>query len=257
MPQFVVPEAPGDNPAGEHHVGHHPADRLTLVGLVPEFGGGALSGELDVDFFGGQQPSSGGRTFPLLRLRRAFAELTWPRAALLVGQEAPPIAMVSPSSLAAIGFPEFAGAGNLWLWIPQVRLSGDLAPHNGVRFGAEAAVLAPTSGEPQADFLTHPIAPSEAAGPTCRAGCERAGGQATRPRRSASADTTAGWWTPRVIGWIRVRWWPAPGFPSAAESRSGPRRLPVRPWRGWAAGASVRAWCATGCRCEPRAGGGR
>ena len=156
VPQFVVPEQPGDNPAASTTSATIRQTRLTLVGLVPEFGGGALRGELDVDFFGGQQPSSGGRTFPLLRLRRAFAELTWSRAALLVGQEAPPIAMVSPSSLAAIGFPEFAGAGNLWLWIPQVRLSGDLAPRNGVRFGAEAAVLAPTSGEPQADFLTQP-----------------------------------------------------------------------------------------------------
>jgi hypothetical protein len=156
VPQFAVPEAPGDNPAASATSATIRQTRLTLVGLVPQFGGGALNGELDVDFFGGQQPSSGGRTFPLLRLRRAFAELTWARAALLVGQEAPPIAMVSPSSLAAIGFPEFAGAGNLWLWIPQVRVSGDLAPHNGVRFGAEAAVLAPTSGEPQADFVTQP-----------------------------------------------------------------------------------------------------
>ena len=35
--------------------------------------GGRLFGELDADFFGGQQPSSGGRTHPLLRLRRAYA----------------------------------------------------------------------------------------------------------------------------------------------------------------------------------------
>lgn len=156
VPQFVLPDLPGDNPATSTTSATIRQTRLTLVGLVPEFGGGALRGELDVDFFGGQQPSSGGRTFPLLRLRRAFAELTWRRTALLVGQEAPPIAMVNPSSLAAIGFPEFAGAGNLWLWIPQVRVSGDLAPHDGIRFGAEAAVLAPTSGEPQADFATQP-----------------------------------------------------------------------------------------------------
>jgi hypothetical protein len=173
VPQFVVPEQAGDNPAASASSATIRQTRLTLVGLVPEFGGGALNGELDVDFFGGQQPSTGGRTFPLLRLRRAFAELTWSRAALLVGQEAPPIAMVNPSSLAAIGFPEFAGAGNLWLWIPQIRLSGDLAPHNNVRFGAEAAVLAPTSGEPQADFLTQPDR-AERSGRPYLQGCLRA-----------------------------------------------------------------------------------
>ena len=56
---------------------------------VPELAGGALAAELDVDFFGGQQPSSGGRTFPLVRLRRAFAELTWRHAAIFAGQESP------------------------------------------------------------------------------------------------------------------------------------------------------------------------
>lgn len=156
VPQFVVPAAPEDNPESSSSSAAVRQSRLTLVALVPEFATGALRGELDADFFGGQQPSSGGRTFPLLRVRRAFAELTWSRYALLVGQESPPIAMISPSSLASIGFPDFAGAGNLWLWIPQVRLSGDLPPRGGVRVGAEIAALAPTSGEAQAAFFTQP-----------------------------------------------------------------------------------------------------
>jgi hypothetical protein len=130
--------------------------RVTVFALVPEFAGGAIEGQLDVDFFGGQQPSSGGRTFPLLRVRRAVAGVIWNRVALLVGQESPPIAAVSPSSLASIGFPDFAGAGNLWLWLPQIRLSADLAPTGGLTVGAELAALAPTSGEPQGAFFTQP-----------------------------------------------------------------------------------------------------
>ncbi|HEY7636065.1 MAG TPA: hypothetical protein VH763_10995 [Gemmatimonadales bacterium] len=130
--------------------------RVTVVAAVPEFAGGTLRAELDVDFFGGQQPSSGGRTFPLLRIRRAFAELTGRQWALFVGQESPPIAEVNPSSLASIGIPGFGGAGNLWLWIPQVRASADLPTMSGVRLGLELAALAPTSGEPQSAFLTQP-----------------------------------------------------------------------------------------------------
>ena len=156
VPQFAVP--PGTGPAASTSSATVRQSRLTVSALVPEFAGGALTGELDVDFFGGQQPSTGGRTFPLLRVRRAFAELTWLRFALLVGQESPPIAAVSPASLASIGFPDFAGAGNLWLWIPQVRLSGDLRSARGIRIGAEVAALAPTSGEPQGSFLTQPDA---------------------------------------------------------------------------------------------------
>ncbi|HEU5040040.1 MAG TPA: hypothetical protein VFT84_04415 [Gemmatimonadales bacterium] len=156
VPQFAVPSDPADNPAASASGGTVRQSRVTVTALVPEFAGGALRGELDVDFYGGQQPSSGGRTFPLLRIRRAFAELTWSRFALLMGQESPPIASVSPSSLASIGFPEFAGSGNLWLWLPQVRLSADLPATRAVRLGAEVAALAPTSGEAQGTFLTQP-----------------------------------------------------------------------------------------------------
>jgi hypothetical protein len=156
VPQFVLPPPPeGSRSTSSATVRQ---SRVTVSALVPDFAGGALTGELDVDFFGGQQPSTGGRTFPLLRVRRAFAELTWSNAALLVGQESPPIAAVSPSSIASVGFPDFAASGNLWLWIPQIRLSADLPSMSGVRVGAEVAALAPTSGEPQGTFLTQPDA---------------------------------------------------------------------------------------------------
>jgi hypothetical protein len=156
VPQFTLPPDPADNPASSASGGTVRQSRVTVTAFVPEFARGALRGELDVDFYGGQQPSTGGRTFPLLRVRRAFAELTWARVTLLLGQESPPIAMVSPSSLASIGFPEFAGSGNLWLWLPQIRVSADLPATRGVRLGAEVAALAPTSGEAQGSFLTQP-----------------------------------------------------------------------------------------------------
>ncbi len=156
VPQFALPADPADNPAASASGGSVRQSRVTVTALVPDFARGALRGELDVDSYGGQQPSSGGRTFPLLRIRRAFAEILWNRFAILVGQESPPIAMVSPSSLASVGFPDFASAGNLWLWLPQVRLSGDLAPAGALRLGAEVAALAPTSGEAQGAFFTQP-----------------------------------------------------------------------------------------------------
>ena len=155
VPQFAIP-AGAASPEGSSSSATVRQSRVTAFALVPEFAGGALRGELDVDFFGGQQPSSGGRTFPLLRVRRAMAEVTWNRVALLVGQESPPIAAVSPSSIASVGFPDFAGAGNLWLWIPQVRLSADLPTRGSLRLGAEVSALAPTSGEPQGAFATQP-----------------------------------------------------------------------------------------------------
>ncbi|HET9038864.1 MAG TPA: hypothetical protein VFN40_01775, partial [Gemmatimonadales bacterium] len=156
VPQFVVrPPAAGGPPASGAGATLRQS-RVTATALVSQFAGGQLTGELDVDVFGGQQPSTGGRTFPLVRLRRAFAVLERGRLTLFAGQEAPPIAEINPSSLASIGIPEFAGAGNLWLWIPQLRVGARVAETGAVRLGVEAAVLAPTSGDPQTAFFTQP-----------------------------------------------------------------------------------------------------
>lgn len=154
VPQFVLPpDPPGGLPA-EGLGATVRQTRLTLFALAPTVLGGALTGELDADFFGGQQPSSGGRTFPLFRLRRARADLTWRHAFLMAGQEAPLVVEENPSSLAALGFPEFAGSGNLWLWIPQVRAG--FSAGTAVRGGAEVAILAPTAGTAQDPFFTQP-----------------------------------------------------------------------------------------------------
>jgi len=73
VPQLVLPDTA---PAGAGGA----AIRQTRVGVFvtePDVLRGSFTGELDTDFFGGQEPSSGGRTFPLLRLRRAVGTVTW------------------------------------------------------------------------------------------------------------------------------------------------------------------------------------
>src|SRR6266571_3141168 len=66
VPQFVDSLAPASAVGGTVR-----QTRLGLLMTDPDVLHGSFAGEVDVDFFGGQQPSSGGRTFPLLRLRRA------------------------------------------------------------------------------------------------------------------------------------------------------------------------------------------
>lgn len=114
--------------------------------------GAEFRGDLDVDFYGGQQPSAGGRTFPLLRLRTARAILTWARGELLVGQDVPLVNGLNPVSLAAVGTPGFAAAGNLWLWLPQARAT--LETGRQVRFAVQGALLAPMTSDPASAFNT-------------------------------------------------------------------------------------------------------
>src|SRR2546428_10352276 len=64
-PQFVRP----DTTPGVPVRGVGMAIRQTRLGLavtVADVLGGAFNGDVDVDFYGGQQASSGGRTFPLV-----------------------------------------------------------------------------------------------------------------------------------------------------------------------------------------------
>src|SRR5438093_11928592 len=71
VPQFVDSLAPASAVGGTIR-----QTRLGLLVTDPDVLHGSFMGELDVDFFGGQQPSTGGRTFPLLRPRRAVGTVS-------------------------------------------------------------------------------------------------------------------------------------------------------------------------------------
>lgn len=142
-------------PDGSPKGGLGMAIRQTTLGgavTVHDVLGGTFVGDLDLDFFGGQMPSSGGRTFPLMRIRTARATVAWEHSELMIGQEQPLVAGLNPRSLAAVGSPNFSYAGNLWLWLPQIRYG--IRSQGALRMGAQAAVLAPTSADAVEFFAT-------------------------------------------------------------------------------------------------------
>ena len=159
-PQFVRP----DSAADVSQRGGGMSVRQTLIAFrvsSPDVAGAQFAGDLQTDFFGGQMPSSGGRTFPLLRMRIAKGTLRWSHSELMVGQDVPIIAPINPTSVLASGTPDFAAAGNLWLWLPQARLTlGGMNPNTAA---LQLGVLAPTSGDPAASFDTD-LDPAERSG---------------------------------------------------------------------------------------------
>lgn len=152
-PQFVlVDPAPG---SGVPTRGIGMAIRESRLGVRVDANdvlGGTFTGDLDADFYGGQVPSGGGRTFPLARLRTARGIVRWSNAELLIGQESPLVSGLNPLSPTDVGTPMFATAGNLWLWLPQIRAG--VSSQGAVRLGVQAAVLAPTSGDATSLFDT-------------------------------------------------------------------------------------------------------
>lgn len=156
LPQYAVRSDPADSFPTAGLGGTLRQTRAQARAFAAGVLGGDFNAEIDVDFWGGQQPSNGGRTFPLLRIRRALAEMTWSRFRLLVGQEAPPIAELNPSSLGSVGLSALSSSGNLWLWIPQVRATGEIISGKAARLELEGAVLAPTGYTAQGPFVTQP-----------------------------------------------------------------------------------------------------
>jgi hypothetical protein len=154
VPTFVAQPVPADtllpNPA--HAAAQVRQTRLGFSLTGSHALGADLSADLQLDFYGGQQPSSGGRTFPLPRIRTAAVRLDWRHFGLLVGQETQIISPLNPVSFASVGIPGFTNAGNLWFWVPQVRLTYETGARP--RFGIQGAALAPMLGSAQTPFLT-------------------------------------------------------------------------------------------------------
>jgi len=130
--------------------------RQSRVGValsVTEVLGGTFQGDVDADFSGGASSGPGDRRlFPEPRLRTARARVIWPRGELMVGSETPLISDLNPVSLAAVAFPGFVAAGNLWNWLPQLRATRELGAipvgRTALRWAVQGAVLEPFSGSP-------------------------------------------------------------------------------------------------------------
>ncbi len=156
LPLFVRDPVPlaagGQTKAGSQAFGL--TLRQSFVGAalsVDSVLGGTFVADIDVDFFGGGTAYTADPFgFPQIRLRTVNAQLHWPNTTIMVGTETPLISDVNPISLAAAGTPEFATAGNLWNWIPQIRLSHAVAHttlgETPLTWSVHGAILAPAAG---------------------------------------------------------------------------------------------------------------
>ncbi len=94
--------------------------RQSIIGLEfrgPQLpGAGQVHGSLSMDFFAQNTTND-----DVFRIRTGTLSFDWKRRSLIVGQDKPIISPLQPTSFARVGIPPLAGAGNLWLWRPQIR----------------------------------------------------------------------------------------------------------------------------------------
>jgi len=136
--------------------------RQSLVGLEvfgPQIKGAHVRGDLQFDFAGGFPNAPDGVTFGLPRLRTGTLRLDWPRTSVVAGQDAPFFSPLSPSSIASVAVPALSYAGNLWTWIPQVRVEHRLDVTEGSNVLLQGGILDPLTGQPPASqFVRTPQA---------------------------------------------------------------------------------------------------
>jgi hypothetical protein len=156
VPQTALPPAPPGlegSPPRDRSLGVSlRQSRLGLATSVTNVAGATFTGDMDVDFFGGVQNGAGDRRlFPEPRLRTARARMIWPKTELMIGSEVPLISQLNPLSLAAVGTPDFAGAGNLWNWLGQVRLTREIGSlgrgDQRVDFAVAGALMSPYAAQ--------------------------------------------------------------------------------------------------------------
>ena len=126
--------------------------RQTVLGLRfqgPEvLGGGKVNGAVYMDFFAGSSNSLN----HLLRLRVASLNVDWKTRSIEFGQDKPIVAPREPNSLAQVGVSPLTGAGNLWLWGPQVRFEQRFTFSDRTRLRAQVGVYQtsePNSNTPE------------------------------------------------------------------------------------------------------------
>jgi hypothetical protein len=120
LPNFAQPPYPGTSEAT-----FGATLRQTEIGMEifgPTVGGARTSANVQFDFAGGFPATGNGVTFGVARLQTASLRLDWKNTSLVAGQDSLFFSPSSPTSFASLATPAFAYAGNLWGWIPQLRL---------------------------------------------------------------------------------------------------------------------------------------
>jgi hypothetical protein len=113
----------------------------------PQLFGGRASGNLQFDFAGGYANTPNGATLGLVRLRTGTVRLDWEKTSLIAGQDNLFITPTSPTSFASMQVPAMANSGQLWGWIPQIRLDRKFAAFAHSQFLIQGGILDPISSK--------------------------------------------------------------------------------------------------------------
>jgi cell division septum initiation protein DivIVA len=139
---------------------------LGLEVFGPQVAGARTSGEVQVDFAGGIPNTLDGVNYGVVRLRTASMRMDWENTSVVAGQDALFFSPNSPTSFASLAIPAFGYSGNLWGWVPQVRIEHRFDLSDKQKILIQGGILDNLVGEPPYTvFLRAPQAGESSAQP--------------------------------------------------------------------------------------------
>jgi hypothetical protein len=161
---------------------------IGLEAFGPTVGGAKTTADLQLDLAGGFPSIPNGINSALVRLRTATMRMDWTNTSVVVGQDAIFFSPNSPTSFATLAIPALTYAGNLWSWVPQIRVEHKVALGEESSLILQGGILDPVSGE----------APGTVAGAEAGASYYRQAGPGEASRQPAYGARIA--WTRNVFG---------------------------------------------------------
>jgi hypothetical protein len=149
----TTPSATGGNTGGSFGA----TFRQSEIGLQiygPTIAGAKTSGDVVADFFGEFPETVNGSSSGSFRLRTGTIHLDWAHTSVVGGVDSLFFSPLYPTSFASVGIPALSYAGNLWGWLPQLRVEHRLLAREDSTLTISAGIFDPLTGEaPQNEFL--------------------------------------------------------------------------------------------------------
>jgi cell division protein FtsB len=135
---------------------------IGLEAFGPTVAGAKTRADLQLDLAGGFPSVPNGTNSGLMRLRTATMRMEWANTSVVVGQDAIFFSPNSPTSFASLAIPALSGAGNLWSWVPQIRVEHKVSLGEDSSLLFQGGILDPVSGEVPGSSYYRAAGPGEA-----------------------------------------------------------------------------------------------
>jgi len=145
LPTLTYPRPAGD-PGGSFGATLRQSE-IGFETFGPNVAGAKTRADLQLDLAGGFPAVPNGINSGIVRLRTATMRMDWTNTSVVLGQDAIFFSPNSPTSFASLAIPALSYAGNLWGWVPQIRVEHKIALSDDSSFLLQGGILDPLTGE--------------------------------------------------------------------------------------------------------------